>query len=90
LGVRADTTYDQRLVKFPEGSRILLYTDGVTEARSREGFFGLERLKEFLLSHCQESPIELVGHLMEHIQNFTSLHLRDDVAILLAEMKPNQ
>ena len=89
LGVKVRAAYVQHLAEFPEGSKILLYTDGVTEARSKEGFFGLERLKEFLISHSKESPAEFVDHLMDYIQNFASSHLRDDVAILLAEKKHN-
>jgi PAS domain S-box-containing protein len=85
LGVRNDATYDERSISLPEGSRLLLYTDGVTEARSRQGLFGLDRLKEFLLSRSQEPPMEFVNHLVECIQEFSYPHLRDDIAILLAE-----
>jgi len=87
LGVKAGTTFEECSIDLQEGSRILLYTDGATEARSREGFFGLERLKELLVSRSQESPVEFVGHLVECIQEFSWPHLRDDIAILLAEME---
>ena len=88
LGVRAETTYEQHSIRFTEGSRILLYTDGVTEASSKEGFFGLERLKEFFLSHAQEPPRVFTDRLLEHLQAFSFPHLRDDVAILLVETEP--
>ncbi len=37
LGVLADTVYTERTVALPAGANLLLFTDGLTEARDREG-----------------------------------------------------
>ncbi|MCI0588145.1 MAG: SpoIIE family protein phosphatase [Planctomycetes bacterium] len=39
-----DAEWEVRTLPFPRGGHLLLYTDGITETRSDEGFFGEERL----------------------------------------------
>ncbi len=72
------------------GDRVLLYTDGVTEARSPTGaFFGLERLVDLLARNLAgglptpEVMRRLVRSLLEHQQG----QLDDDATMLLAEWR---
>jgi serine phosphatase RsbU (regulator of sigma subunit) len=45
LGILPDATYAAHTERLPRHSRVLLYTDGLTEARNSRGeFFGQERL----------------------------------------------
>mgnify|MGYP001093541400 CR=1 FL=1 len=89
LGIRAGSTYEQRCISFPSGSRIMLYTDGVTEARAETEFFGLDRLKEFFILHRDDRPADFINRLLEYVQDFANYHLRDDIALMLIEMGPN-
>jgi len=89
LGIRAGSTYEQRCISFPSGSRIMLYTDGVTEARVETEFFGLDRLKEFFILHRDDRPADFINCLLEYVQDFAHYHLRDDIALMLIEMGPN-
>ena len=68
-------------VPFGPGDQLLLYTDGVTEARDKSGeFYALDRCPELLsdqdadtaLDHLQEDVVKHVGHA-----------LLDDAAMLL-------
>lgn len=70
------------------GDRVLLYTDGVTEARSPEGeFFGVQRLTDLLARNlagglpAPETMRRVVRALLEHQQD----ELDDDATMLLAE-----
>lgn len=54
MGVREGETYDQRSVGFEPGDPFLLYSDGITEARSPAGeMFGAKRLEDFVRSNAQ-------------------------------------
>jgi tetratricopeptide (TPR) repeat protein len=49
LGLVADTKYKSITFQLAPGSRIVLYTDGITDARNEHGdFYGLERLCAFM------------------------------------------
>jgi serine phosphatase RsbU (regulator of sigma subunit) len=65
------------------GDRILLYTDGVSEARAAGGFFPLQAAAAFaLVSADLEAGLEsLWAELQHHVVG----HLHDDVALLLLE-----
>jgi len=83
VGITTGSRYTQNTVELQQGDRILLYTDGVTEARGNKDFFGVERLKEFALAHRLASPRDFVDGLLNILQDWSGGHLRDDVAILL-------
>jgi serine phosphatase RsbU (regulator of sigma subunit) len=73
------------------GDRVLLYTDGITEARSSDGsFFGDERLADLLVrASLEHLPVQVtVRHLADTIINFAGSGLRDDATMLLIEYRP--
>ena len=65
------------------GDRILLYTDGASEARAGGGFFPLQTAAAFaLVSADLEAGLE---SLWAELQRHVAGHLHDDVALLLIE-----
>jgi phosphoserine phosphatase RsbU/P len=65
------------------GDRILLYTDGVSEARARGAFFPLQTVAAFaLVSADLEAGLE---SLWAELQRHVAGQLHDDVALLLIE-----
>jgi hypothetical protein len=73
------------------GDRVLFYTDGITEARSADGFFfGDDRLSDLLVRASLENlPVQqTVRHLADSIVNFSEMGLRDDATMLLMEYRP--
>jgi phosphoserine phosphatase RsbU/P len=65
------------------GDRILLYTDGASEARAGGGFFPLQAAAAFaLVSADLEAGLE---SLWAELQRHVAGHLHDDVALLLVE-----
>lgn len=85
LGVIPEAEYLMEEVDFPEGARLLLYTDGVTETMSPEDEpFGAERLEKFLKKHSSESPEEVIEKLTELLVKFRgSCDQTDDVTALV-------
>ncbi len=84
LGIAEDCKYAQESVRLSSGDRLLLYTDGVTEARGERDVFGLNRVEEILVSACDKPPAAFIEDLLERVQEFCGSRLRDDVALLLA------
>jgi serine phosphatase RsbU (regulator of sigma subunit) len=70
------------------GDRIVLYTDGIPEARNSEGEqFGLERFTDFLIRHhTDQLPApETLRRLMRSILKHHGERLTDDATVLLTE-----
>ncbi|MGE7434073.1 PP2C family protein-serine/threonine phosphatase [Kitasatospora sp. NPDC001175] len=73
------------------GDRVLLYTDGVVEARDTDGAeFGLDQFTDFIIrsSAADERPAEVLRLLIHAILDHQRNHVRDDAAILLFEWRP--
>jgi hypothetical protein len=70
------------------GDRLLLFTDGVEEARSRDGtFFGMQRLAEFAARQAAsgEPTPEVVRRLQRAVLEHQEGRLQDDATTLLVE-----
>jgi serine phosphatase RsbU (regulator of sigma subunit) len=69
------------------GDRIVLYTDGITEARTRGEEFGLSRFTDFLIRHHADGlsvPETLRRLTRAHLSHHNN-QLQDDATILLCE-----
>jgi hypothetical protein len=67
------------------GDMVLLYTDGVTEARSDGEQFGLDRLIDFVEREAasEQPPEELLRRLVHELLAYQGAGLRDDATLLL-------
>ncbi|MBL1108536.1 serine/threonine-protein phosphatase [Streptomyces sp. 5-8] len=74
------------------GDRVLLYTDGVIEARMTDGrLLGLERFAEYVIraSATGELAPETLRRLIHSLLDSRDSRLRDDATILLFEWQPD-
>ena len=72
--------------RFAPGDTLLLYTDGTTEARDRDGeFFDLTG---FLTGRPATSPAELTRQILAGLAAHAGSRLDDDVALLVVRRKP--
>jgi serine phosphatase RsbU (regulator of sigma subunit) len=70
------------------GDRLVLYTDGITEARSPAGeFFGERRLTDFISAAAAagDPAPETVRRLMRHVLSHQADQLQDDASIVVLE-----
>lgn len=84
LGAVPDIAYEELEVPIGSGDVILLYTDGVTEARSGNKLFGEERLRRTLEE--PGSAVEIADRVLDAVRRYVRGDLRDDVAILAAKV----
>jgi sigma-B regulation protein RsbU (phosphoserine phosphatase) len=61
---------------------LLLYTDGITEARRGDDFFGQDRLEDLLAQYADYRPTRIVQYLYRDARAFSGGVLHDDVALL--------
>ena len=70
------------------GDSLVLYTDGVTEARTSEGMFGSERLEELVRS-CAGLRAAAIADVIERtVMDEQNGEARDDIAILVLRAAP--
>ncbi len=72
------------------GDRLVLYTDGITEARSPAGeFFGEQRLVDFISAAAAagDPAPETVRRLMRHVLTHQADQLQDDASIVILEWR---
>ncbi|MCC9311417.1 serine/threonine-protein phosphatase [Kitasatospora sp. RB6PN24] len=75
------------------GDRVLLYTDGVVEARDTDGAeFGLDRFTDFIIRSTAtgQRPSEALRLLIHDILDHQRNQLRDDATIVLFERRPQR
>lgn len=85
LGVMGFVMYEESQHTLKPGDRLILYTDGITEARQNSELFGTERL-EMVLSKCiSTSTEELVAEILKAVKDWSHDKLRDDTAVVVIE-----
>jgi PAS domain S-box-containing protein len=84
LGVFDDAELTDTSLRLMPGEVLVLYTDGVTEARSPDGdFFGEDGLRHLLRSCSGYEAGALAGRIKDVVLDFQEGYPRDDLAVLV-------
>jgi len=84
LGVFPDWTYDQSEVAFGPGDRIVLFTDGVTEALNAGGEeFGEKRLLDLTIVCRHLRARELQKRIMDSLIDYCGGAFQDDATLII-------
>ncbi len=92
LGILRDNQFndyvDVNEMDYQQGDILLLYTDGITEAKNKKNEeFGYDRLKLFLEKHIFYSAEHIKDSLLSELYNFCgSSNLEDDVTTLIIKV----
>lgn len=86
LGLRRISIYSQAGVTFEAGDVLVLYTDGVTEARNLDQEeFGEERLVAALRASADRSAEDALAHITAAVRSFAlSAPQHDDITLIVA------
>lgn len=75
-------TFHSRELRLESGDLVLLYTDGLSEARAGDQLFGEERIANAIRKDPGADPDVLVKSLLEAARDFAREPITDDIAIL--------
>ena len=83
-GVIEGYRYAKETATFLPGTRLLVYTDGVTEAEQKDHTqYGDNRLLAFTSAHAKDRPVDLVDGLVKDLDEFTAgAEQSDDITAL--------
>lgn len=90
VGLLEGASYEVRTTTLAPGDKVVLYTDGLTEARNDEGeFFESQRLLRLLRGFASFSCRALHETLLEEVASFTGgAEQADDITLLVLEYQP--
>jgi PAS domain S-box-containing protein len=80
LGAFAASDWEPASVKLRAGDQLILYTDGVIEARGESDRFGEERLRAELAA--ADRPLAAIGRVTAALESFLGDEPDDDVAMI--------
>lgn len=84
LGVFANQTFQSGTAKLQGGDRLILYTDGVTEAcNSEDEEFGEGRLLRVLQQNAASSAVEIQKRILQSVTEFSRGPWQDDATLLV-------
>jgi len=96
LGIIRDASYEKYVKNqfwdYNPGDVMVIYTDGIVEARDGDGNeYGEERLREMLSNCFYQSAEEINNYIREDVQEFSrGLPLHDDQTLLVIKFKAAQ
>ena len=83
LGIEGDQHYDEVRATLATGDAVVLYTDGVIEARGAGELYGTERLDRALAERVALPPGELARAVLDDCRVFAQGELADDCAVVV-------
>jgi serine phosphatase RsbU (regulator of sigma subunit) len=82
ISLEAKAEFASREVDLDSGDLVVLYTDGLAEARNGEQLFGEERIANLLRRDPNIDCTVLAKTLVEAAEDFATIPITDDIAIL--------
>lgn len=91
LGVRREEPYDDSTVQFAKGDRLLIYSDGLTEAENRKGeSFGDAVLRGFFVAEQNLSAKSFAEALLQSVLAWSAENSRpgqaDDITFVIVDL----
>jgi sigma-B regulation protein RsbU (phosphoserine phosphatase) len=85
LGMFSNTHFPVHQLSLGPGEALLIYTDGLTEARNAVSEeYGVDRIKETAQRHYSAAPERLIAECLSDLQNFAAGTKRaDDLSLLV-------
>ena len=87
LGIVGNQSYEEIRIPYAPGDAVVLYTDGVIEARRGRELYGTPRLDDFLRRHSQLGARELADAVLADCREFAGGPLFDDCAVVVVRAR---
>jgi phosphoserine phosphatase RsbU/P len=86
LGIFPDAAYEERQISMEPGDRLVLLTDGITEAENAGGMeFGEDRLTNLLVENRRLPAAELKRVLLDAVTSFAARGFHDDATLVIVD-----
>ena len=85
LGIEPRQHYEEERATLDVGGAVVLYTDGVIEARWESELYGVERLDRVLSERRDLSANELAQAVLADCRGFARGELADDCAVVVVK-----
>jgi serine phosphatase RsbU (regulator of sigma subunit) len=87
IGIEEASSWERRLTKFSPGDKLILYTDGVTEAQNNQGeLFDDQLLVETVMKNRDQPAFALQGKILEAVkEHCQGAPQYDDITLMILE-----
>ena len=87
VGLMEDASFPAAELDLAPGDKVVIYSDGVTEAQNTQGeFFGRKRLREVVAAHAGSNCAALHAAVQEAVTAFTEGAAQsDDITVVVLE-----
>jgi sigma-B regulation protein RsbU (phosphoserine phosphatase) len=95
IGLFPDSVYSVNELELRDNDRIILYTDGITEARSSDRIiFGEERFQDLIRAGSELTAEEFAGSVVDAIKKWACItgeeSLTDDITLVVIDIVPEK
>lgn len=89
-GIMEDYQYNDEYILLEKGSKLFLYTDGITEAENTEKeLYGEERMIEILSANAREDVRSIVNTVIDSVaRHVQTASASDDLTVLIIHFNP--
>ena len=87
LGFELGQKYTNGSIKVNIGEKVILYTDGITDALLKDKVYGQERFDKILIDNSELSSESLCKLILEDVKSFQKGKLFDDITMLVFARK---
>ncbi|KJD57074.1 PP2C family protein-serine/threonine phosphatase [Bacillus sp. NEAU-CP5] len=87
LGISQDFDYSQYEQHMDEGDMIVLFSDGVTECRTENGFLERSDIQRMLEEHMDCSAQDMVKNIYDSLLRLQDFQLHDDFTLIVLKRK---
>lgn len=87
-----EETLEETIISLEENDTIVLYTDGITEAKDNElNDFGERYFTDILLENRQKNAEDIANKVIREVSLFSKDHSQyDDITLLILKLKPRE
>jgi sigma-B regulation protein RsbU (phosphoserine phosphatase) len=87
IGVDEDLTWERKTVEFSAGDKLVIYTDGITEAKNGNGdFYNEERLLSVIQEYSSDTAYDLQLKILKNVKEYAgNTPQADDIALMILE-----
>ncbi|MBU0694403.1 MAG: serine/threonine-protein phosphatase [Candidatus Omnitrophica bacterium] len=84
LGITEEVEYKEIEADLEEGDRVIIFTDGLPEARNKRGEeFGIAKIRQIILENAEFNPQKILESIKEELSKFSNSSQHDDSTLIV-------